>query len=330
VRVNGDTVIRSQYNAIGRLNSIEKTTEFFYSLHYRQSKNPAKAFVNLFIMEEAVAGTSTVAPLDGIESVIGLDDGIDVDNLIDSIDPIRAPFNPSTPNTVVEVPTSIICNPNRSPRDKSIKDMKNKEDALDDGYDSDGGMGPFYNRTDKEGPQLFNEEDDNGVGFVAGRAIDDERGVGADMDAVDDEVYVPILLDEINKMNLIQLRNELRLRQESSSGAKFKLKEQLIEALDKKVPKYTEEALAKKKAAASEAKKKNPTQGLSFFSKTAFWKELPNEAAVQEPTNPTFKIQRLHALTVPQEDTAHVPVKHDFNHTFDVPPFAGKTTACMY
>jgi hypothetical protein len=47
-------------------------------------------------MEEAVAGTSTVAPLPGIESVINLDDGIDADNLIDSIDPIGAPSDPST------------------------------------------------------------------------------------------------------------------------------------------------------------------------------------------------------------------------------------------
>jgi hypothetical protein len=72
--------------------------------------------------------------------VIDLDVGIDVDNLINSIDPIGAPFDPSTPNTVVEVPTSIICNPNRSPRDKSIRDMVNNEDEFfDDGYDSDGG-----------------------------------------------------------------------------------------------------------------------------------------------------------------------------------------------
>ena len=46
------------------------------------------------------------------------------------------------PNTV-EVPSYIVCSPNRSPRDKSIKDMKNKEDGFDDGYDSDGEMGPF-------------------------------------------------------------------------------------------------------------------------------------------------------------------------------------------
>jgi hypothetical protein len=83
-------------------------------------------------MEEAVAGTSAVAP----ESVINIDDiDIDVDNLANEVDPIGAAFHPRTPNT--EVPTSITCNPNRSPRDKSIRDMKNKEDAFDEGYDSD-------------------------------------------------------------------------------------------------------------------------------------------------------------------------------------------------
>ena len=68
------------------------------------------------------------------------------------------------------------------------------------------------------------------------------------------------------------------------------------------------ESLAKKKASAAEA--------LSSFSKTAFWKELkPNEAAVEEPANPTFKIQRVCAPTVPKVDAGHVPVKHDFDHT---------------
>jgi hypothetical protein len=61
-------------------------------------------------------------------------------------------------------------------------------------------------------------------------------------------------------MNLVQLKNELKLKQQPSSGPKFKLKERLIKAL--KLPKYTEEALAKKKTADTEAKKKNTTQGL--------------------------------------------------------------------
>jgi hypothetical protein len=155
-------------------------------------------------MEEAVGTTtsSTVAPLQGIESVIDLDDGIDVDNLINSINPIGTPFDPSTPNA--EVPTSITCNPNRSPGDKSIRDMVSKEDAFDEGCDSDGEMGPFYSRTDKEGQQLFNEDDDDGVGFVAERAINNERDIGAAGDVGEEEVtHVPIDSDTLNKMNLV-------------------------------------------------------------------------------------------------------------------------------
>jgi hypothetical protein len=70
------------------------------------------------------------------------------------------------------------------------------------------------------------------------------------------------------------LKNELKLQQQSVYGAKFQLKKRLIEALDKKLPKYTAESLAKKKAAATEAKEKKTTQGLSSISKTTFWKEL--------------------------------------------------------
>jgi hypothetical protein len=65
---------------------------------------------------------------------------------------------------------------------------------------------PVNNRIDKEGQQLFNVDDDDGVGFVAERGIDDERDVGTDTDVADDEVHVPILLDEINRMNLNQLK----------------------------------------------------------------------------------------------------------------------------
>jgi hypothetical protein len=166
-------------------------------------------------MEEAVGGTSTVAPVEGIKSVVDIDADVDVNNLINSIDPIGAPFGPSTPTTV-DVPTSIICNPNRSPRDKSIKDMKNTEDAFEEGYGSDGEMGPFYNRTDKEGQQIFNEDDDDGVGFVAERAIDDERVIADVVADVGEEVYhVPIDSDTLNKMNLVQLKNELKLHQQS-------------------------------------------------------------------------------------------------------------------
>jgi hypothetical protein len=147
VRVIHDIVHPSTYHGIRRLNSIGKTPKHFCSLYYPQRKNPAKAFDNLFIMEEAVAGTTGDAPDESVINIADID--IDIGDLVDIIIPIGAPFDPSTPNT--GVPTSITCNPNRSPRDKSIRDMVNKEDTFEKGYDSDRELGPFNNRIDKEG-----------------------------------------------------------------------------------------------------------------------------------------------------------------------------------
>jgi hypothetical protein len=53
----------------------------------------------------------------------------------------------------------------------------------------------------------------------------------------------PIDSDTINRMNMMELKNELKLRQLSIYGAKYKLKERLMKALDKKLPKYTDESL---------------------------------------------------------------------------------------
>jgi hypothetical protein len=78
VRVIHIIIHSSQYHSIGRLNSIGKTPERFYSLYYPQRKNPVKAFDNLFIMEEAVAGTTGDAP----EYVINIANTDNVNNLI--------------------------------------------------------------------------------------------------------------------------------------------------------------------------------------------------------------------------------------------------------
>jgi hypothetical protein len=64
----------------------------------------------------------------------------------------------------------------------------------------------------------------------------------------------------------------LKLREQAVTGHKLELRDRLIKALDKKVPKYTEESLVKKKSAATEAKKKSTIDGLSSFSKMLFGK----------------------------------------------------------
>jgi hypothetical protein len=60
------------------------------------------------------------------------------------------------------------------------------------------------------------------------RAIGDEERDDTDRDVADtpvdevyDHVHVPFLLDEINKMNMVQLRIELKLRQQAVTGRKL-------------------------------------------------------------------------------------------------------------
>ena len=64
----------------------------------------------------------------------------------------------------------------------------------------------------------------------------------------------------------------------------------------------------------------NQEEGLKLFSKDAYWKELfALEEAVEEPANPLFK--KPHG---PTEEEGKIPVKHNFDVTFDVPVFTGK------
>jgi hypothetical protein len=55
---------------------------------------------------------------------------------------------------------------------------------------------------------------------------------------------------------MIKLKNKLKLRQQTVAGRKLELKQRLIKALDNKLPKYTEESLAKKEKDATAAKEK--------------------------------------------------------------------------
>ena len=50
---------------------------------------------------------------------------------------------------------------NISPRQRNLKSTQDLEEQFDKGYDSDGQLGPFWGTTTKEGPQLFDYDDDD-------------------------------------------------------------------------------------------------------------------------------------------------------------------------
>ena len=110
---------------------------------------------------------------------------------------------------------------------------------------------------------------------------------------------------------MAKLKNELTRRGKSYSSSKDKkkdLQDKLREALDEEMPVLT----------ASEQNKK----GLECFPPTAKWRVLvPEEEPVAEPENPGFSIR---APTIPEEDAATVPTKHNYSERFDRPEFTGK------
>ena len=89
------------------------------------------------------------------------------------------------------------------------------------------------------------------------------------------------------------------------------LLEQLREALGKRLPVLT--------AADRSA---HTTDDLNGFAPTACRKPLvPQAVPVSEPQN---MVGTVHAPTVPSEDAALLPQKHDFAEVFDCQPFIGK------
>jgi hypothetical protein len=110
--------------------------------------------------------------------------------------------------------------------------------------------------------------------LVIGDEEIDDTAVDDTTDVVVIPDHVPIDLDTMNKMNMVLLRVELKPRQQAVTGRKLELRDRLIRALDKKVPKYTEESLAKKKADAAEAKKKESNRRIIFIFKNCFLERI--------------------------------------------------------
>ena len=55
---------------------------------------------------------------------------------------------------------------------------------------------------------------------------------------------------------------------------------------------------------------------------------VPLTEVVEEPDNPTFKNPR--APTIEEDEAQFVPVKHDFDITFDRPVFTGKASNLLF
>jgi hypothetical protein len=211
--------------------------------------------------------------------------------------------------------------------------LKRNESGFENGYDSDGQMGPFNNMEVVEGPQDFDEVDHSERIEVPQSASksngdsDAERNNEAiALSEKDDGPGQHMPMTELDKKSNKDLQDELRKRGLKVGGKKGELQERLRKALEDRIPVGRKVAKGKKaKVTPGEkaATEKTKRELSAVFPQSAYWRPLvPNEEAVSEPDNTSFKKPR--APTVPEEDAATVPVKFNFDEAFDRPVFAGK------
>ena len=151
-----------------------------------------------------------------------------------------------------------------SPQKIELSIMEVDEEKHEEGYDSDGFIGPHWGAVRKEGRQLYDNDDDDDGTAVREELVDappppppppfppplpgtEDKGYDSDgcigphtSETV--PVHVPIPDDVLNSkgMNVKQLKMELKNRLQLTSGVKNVLKERLKAVLDKKVPYYTD------------------------------------------------------------------------------------------
>ena len=174
--------------------------------------------------------------------------------------------------------------------------------VVQDGYDSDAGVDHNV-ATNLDGPQEIDEIDIPQVGddgCTASNGVDKAQS---------SDNFVDMPPAELSKLKVRELKAELSKRGQSTNGLKAVLLDCLKNALEQCLP-----VLSSASQAAC------LTDDLTGFSANAQWKLLePIETAVEEPQN----VVPMTAPTIPINEAAFVPQKHNFSQIFDHAPFLG-------
>jgi Transposase IS4/SAP domain len=183
---------------------------------------------------------------------------------------------------------------------------RKKEYDSDDGYETDDG--PFYDAVDGEGIQDFEEE----AVIESADDIAEKTTTNNELPSANVGSFITIKDDAIDSMKVADMKAALIERGLVQSGNKATLKERLKKAIKEKV------------RIVEVVKVPDVLKG---FSEGAHWRELvPDERVVEEPIN-TFKAR---APTIPEEDHAFVPVKHNYLETFERPEFTGEKKVAVH
>jgi hypothetical protein len=208
-------------------------------------------------------------------------------------------------------PTKLPAQPMPSPEIRALPNFKRLEARFQDGYDSDGLPAPVYDMEAEE----FDEE------AVVLAPVDEGTTTAASVPSVPSEPHFIFLsAADIDKLTIPRLKHELMIRgvQYASTLKKPALKERLILAMENKVMVTVFGEQSKK----TKGGKKAAVIDMTGFAPGSHWVPLlPDKEAVVEPVN---TLANARAPTVPRDEAFTVPIKHNFNETFDRPLFQGR------
>ena len=226
------------------------------------------------------------------------------------------PHNETVFSTKSPLPPSVIGVPLLSPQRRDLSRISAIEELFENGYDSDGLKGPFFDAIEEEGEQDFDEDSLDSKPHTA--EIEEEEG-GNTSNTSDQVVLTKNI---VMNMGVKMLKDELKKRQLKVGGNKKSLQERLLTALESNVP--TGKQITVQEKCKSKEKEEIPVG----FPSTVYWKLLNHESeCVDEPSNPTFKAPR--APTHPDRDALKVPMKYNFAETFDRPVWQGRMESPM-
>jgi hypothetical protein len=195
--------------------------------------------------------------------------------------------------------------------------MKRYWNSFEEGYDSNGKIGPFSNVVEDEGPQIFDED------ALTNQPQPTETvnpGDTPDKNESSINGHVPIDRRTLDAMGKNELIVELKKRGQAIGGKKGDLYNCLQKALDAKA------GVAKPGQFRATKKKKTTTtpgpDNLNGFAPGSHWVPLvPIATPIDKPENPNFPKAR--APTVSEDKVDVVQLKHNFSKKFDRPLFTG-------
>ena len=159
-------------------------------------------------------------------------------------------------------------------------------------------MGPFYDAIHEEGEQDFDDDMSIGEGELE---HDNEEDVH-------EERFISIDVSDIKKMKVADLKLQLEIRGIIPHKLKKDLVDQLVKAIEDRVTVKVDSGIR---------------ETIVGFPHTARWKMLEHEETqVVEPDVPSW----FRAPTIPEEEGHIIPVKYNFPHKFERPPFTGQMT----